>query len=348
MNAERLYRILSLDGGGIRGILSGEVLTALEKKIIEKTGNPKARLAEYFDLIAGTSTGGILTCLILCPDDHNPGYPKYSAQEAVDLYLLNGKKIFKPTISGRLPGLLSGLLGAKFESSDLEVLLKEKFGDIKLSDLVKPSLIASYDIEQRKAVFFTQHDAKANPADDFYVRDIARATSAAPTFFSPTIIPAINKDQYYSIDGGVYANNPAMCAAVEALKLFSPSENELLSPSNMFLLSISTGSIKKPYSYEKARRWGLVGWVSPLINIMMSGVSETVDYQLRKLFMSINRSQNYARIEPALGNASQEMDDVSDQNLKALSQSGISCAQKNDDLLNTIVDVLIKNQPAIA
>ena len=139
-----------------------------------------------------------------------------------------------------------------------------------------------------------------------------------------------------------------MCAAIEAMKLFRPTPDALLNPTNMFILSISTGSIKQPYSLEKAKAWGLLGWVRPLIHIMMSGVSETVDYQLRKLFLAINRPQNYIRIEPDLENSGTEMDDVREENLQALKQAGMNCAQKNDLLLNNIVDILVQNQPITA
>src|SRR5947207_3704233 len=87
--AGRPMRILSIDGGGIRGIIPGQVLVALEKKIQQLSGDNSKRIADVFDLIAGTSTGGILTCLYLCPDA-NSARPRFSAADAVDLYLQNG------------------------------------------------------------------------------------------------------------------------------------------------------------------------------------------------------------------------------------------------------------------
>ena len=86
-------RILSIDGGGIRGIIPGQVLIALEQKLQQLSGDPNKRLADAFDLIAGTSTGGILTCLYLCPDQGTKR-PKFSAAQAVDLYLQHGDNIF--------------------------------------------------------------------------------------------------------------------------------------------------------------------------------------------------------------------------------------------------------------
>src|SRR4051794_8458418 len=99
-----MKKILSIDGGGIRGIIPGQVLVALEKKLQEKTGK-ESRLADYFDFFAGTSTGGILTCICLCPSENDPTKARFSAQEAVNLYIENGDDIFnvpfwKKVVSG--------------------------------------------------------------------------------------------------------------------------------------------------------------------------------------------------------------------------------------------------------
>jgi patatin-like phospholipase/acyl hydrolase len=109
--------ILSIDGGGIRGILPGTLLTYVEQKIREKTGDKKATIGQYFDLIAGTSTGGILSLLFLCPDTN--GKFKYSAQEAVDIYLKYGSKIFDLSFRKKFMSL-GGLLDEKYDATNLE------------------------------------------------------------------------------------------------------------------------------------------------------------------------------------------------------------------------------------
>ncbi|HEY9297975.1 MAG TPA: patatin-like phospholipase family protein, partial [Phormidium sp.] len=173
-------RILSIDGGGIRGIIPGQVLVTLEEKIKNRTGNPDARIADYFDLIAGTSTGGILTCIYLCPDENNPTRPKFTAKNAVDIYLDRGGQIFSAPFFKKLQSL-AGITDEKYPSAPIENLLTEYFKDLKLSQLLKPCLITAYDIEARKARFFTQHDAIKDLDQNYFVRDAARATSAAPT-----------------------------------------------------------------------------------------------------------------------------------------------------------------------
>ena len=117
-------RILSIDGGGIRGILPGQILVALEEKLIEKSGNPNARIGDFFDLIAGTSTGAILGAAYICPDIN--GQPKFSAQEAVNFYLEDGDEIFDIKF-WRSIGTLGGNTDEKYSANKLEIILKEAF-----------------------------------------------------------------------------------------------------------------------------------------------------------------------------------------------------------------------------
>src|SRR3954464_3159764 len=181
------FRILSIDGGGIRGILPGQLLVELEKKLQLISQNPQARIADYFDMIAGTSTGGILTCLYLYPDRKNPARPLFTAEEAVNLYLENGGGIFKES-SIRMDGMRQ----EKYPVIAIETLLKKYFNDTRLSELLKPCLITSYNIYARATHFFTQHDAKENKAYDFYLYDVARGTSAAPTYFEPAGVTSLS------------------------------------------------------------------------------------------------------------------------------------------------------------
>jgi uncharacterized protein len=350
MGETKLKRILSLDGGGIRGILSGKVLESLEEKLNEayakKNGAPRAkpiRLGEYFDLMSGTSTGGILTCLMLCPSDDDPTYPKYSAKEAVDLYLNNGAAIFKPTLFGRLPGFLEGFGGSKFGENSMVELLKTYFKEAKLSNMLKPCLITTYDIQERQAVFFTSHDAQKKESKDFPLWEVCRATSAAPTYFPPA--SARSGDDYviHAIDGGLFANNPCMCAMIEALKIFRDDSKRLLPIDQLMIVSIGTGEIKKKYIFDEAVKWGMLKWVKPIIDIMMTGVSETVDYQLRKLFRAVECPDQYFRIMPDMGSANPEMDDTTPKNLESLRQAGIKSADMNEDALDKIAKMLIDN-----
>ena len=329
-------RILSIDGGGIRGILPGQILVTLEKKLQEhKEG---ARIADYFDLIAGTSTGGILTCFYLCPEKKGSNRPRFSASTAVDLYLERGNEIFDVSLWRRLSSG-GGLWDEKYSEDELEKSLEEYFGDLKLSELLKPCVITAYDTWRRKTHFFKQHKAVTDPKRDFLVKDVARATSAAPTYFELPRVTSLSPElkRYPLIDGGVFANSPALCAYAEA-RTFP----EKPTAKDMFILSLGTGEIKEPYYYREAKDWGLAGWLRPVLDIMMSGVAETVDYQLKQIFDSVSNPDQYVRIQPELGDASPAMDDATTKNLKDLKKAGEQCAEKKDDVLNQVVNQLVK------
>lgn len=334
----RLKRILSIDGGGIRGIIPGQILVNLEEKLKLKSGNEQARIADYFDLIAGTSTGGILTCAYLTPeqvDGQNSSRPKFTAAQVVDLYLKQGGDIFDVKLGKKLR-TMGGILDEKFSASALEDALIDYFGDMRLSELLKPCLISSYDIKRRQAHFFTQHDAQKRKGWDYFVRDVCRATSAAPTYFECSNIKSDTDVSYPLIDGGVFVNNPALCAFAEMYNEYRTS------PNDMAILSLGTGYSKTEYDYEKARSWGMVQWVKPLIDIMMSGVSEVVDFQLRQIFGVVGNSSQYVRINTELPiDVNPDMDDASPKNLQALKELGTYTAQNFDAELTKFAELIV-------
>jgi patatin-like phospholipase/acyl hydrolase len=341
----KLTRILSIDGGGIRGILPGQILVALEQKLQKRTNNPQVRIADYFDLVAGTSTGGILSCIYLTPDKTNPQKALFTAKDAVNLYLEYGTKIFSVSWQKKLLSM-GGISDEIYTEKPLEELLLSYFGDLELKNLLKPCLITSYDVHDSKAYFFRQHEARTTEGRNFFVKDIARATSAAPTYFEAADVMSFSEVHYPLIDGGVFANNPALCAYAEARGFDFGEGRNKPSAEGMVLFSIGTGSaVKRKLEHKNIRNWGVLEWIRPMIDIMMSGVSQTVHYQLKQIFGSVGKPDQYIRIEPELHNANADMDDASPKNLKALKEAGIRSAEseENDMKLNKVVELLLAN-----
>lgn len=330
----KLLRILSIDGGGIRGILPGLLLASLEKKLQQRTGDLGARVADHFDLIAGTSTGGILTCLYLCPDEH--GRPRFSAAEAVDLYLQNGHHIFRMP-SNPIQKWRTRRYDCKYVVIGMNELLESYFRDLRLSQLLRPSLITSYDMVNRRSFFFTQHDARKNPDYDFYVKDITRATSAAPGYFEPARVRSMGGTEYTLLDGGVFANNPSLCAYAEAMQLFGKEEMQRITPAKLLLVSVGSGIFKNA-AEEDPRSM-------PPVQHVMAGVTETVDFQLRQLFCSVECEKNYFRFDPDLGRASHGLDDCSIDNLEALREAGLQAVEAYDRELDAIAERLAPGPP---
>jgi patatin-like phospholipase/acyl hydrolase len=340
-------RILSLDGGGIRGIITCVILKYIEEQL-QRIDDPNAKIGDYFDLVAGSSTGGLITALILFPDNNKKA--KYSITEALELYAKKGDSIFNVTFWERLINPF-GLFNEKISQKNLEKQLEEVFGQLELKDLIKPCLITSYDISSRKAKFFCSHEAHA-PLENFYMKDVCRATSAAPTYFEPAKIKSLYGQEYTFVDGGVYANNPAMCAYAEARKIpFSKKIQESEKPDypsikDMIIVSIGTGQVLKPYSFNEFENAGKIKWVSPLIDILLTANAETVDYYLNKMSQTLGprNRKNYYRIMPNLKNASSEMDDTSKKNIYELIQAGLYYIDNNREQLNEIAKKLVKNK----
>lgn len=332
-------RILSLDGGGVRGLIPAEILVAIEQKIRDKTGDPKARLIDYFDLFAGTSVGGILTCLYLCPDLGDPTQPRCSAVEARDFFYKNSQHIFSQPLSHAIKNFW-GMLNEKYSHRKLEVMIADFFGDLKLSQLLKHCLITTYDIERRKTHFFAQHDSCTQSECDYYIRDVIRATSAAPTFFEVSRIASLTREIYTCVDGGVFANNPALCAYAEARSKLPgrPTAKE------MVILSLGTGDVKKGYPYDEAKDWGKFEWLLPLFDVIMTGVAETVDYQMKQIYDAIEAPEQYLRINPTLTSKNMlPIDDCSAENLQAIQRLGRQQVQEYDQKIDQFIDLLLKS-----
>jgi len=322
--------ILSIDGGGIRGIIPAVILYYIEKRLQLLSENPNATLADYFDLVAGTSTGGILACYYLHPK-------RYSASEAIDMYVKYGKDIFNRKL------LRYGVAREKYPATGLEKVLNECMGDVTLAEMQKNCMITAYDVTERKAVFFTTPEAKKYEHRNYYLRDVARSTSAAPTYFELSAIKSIGGASSYLIDGAMYAGNPTMCAVVEANKtVFESCANPDID--DLFIVSVGTGKEKKMYDYNKAKGWGAVGWAKPIIDILLSASAEVVDYQLRQLFAVAGCRDCYVRLEPELGKAKPDMDDATDDNILQLKDAAECYIKDHLEKLDNLVKRLIKIQ----
>src|SRR6266404_6935173 len=172
------FKILSIDGGGIRGILPAMVLQEIERRT-------KKPIATLVDLIAGTSTGGILALGLTKPNPRDPRLPQYSAAELTALYEENGETIFPH----HTWAMIRSLIEDRYPADGLEGVLGKYFGTTRLSEAVSPVLVTSYDIEKRDPFMFKSSKARTDPEHDFPMAHVARATSAAPTYFEPARVP---------------------------------------------------------------------------------------------------------------------------------------------------------------
>ena len=288
-------KVLAIDGGGIRGLIPALVLAEIERR----TGR---RIADMFDLIAGTSTGGILACGLVCRGDDDR--PLHTAEELADLYVTEGPKIFDRSLVQEVTSL-GGLVDEKYDDKGLNTALETYLGDARLKDVLTDVFITAYDISDRFAFFFRSSRARMDETYDFSLFEAARATSAAPTYFEPVeVTDGAGARTYPLIDGGVYAINPAMCAYAEVVGAGHQLE---------VLASLGTGAQNQRYEFEDVTGWGQLEWVRPLIDIVFDGVSDTVDFEAATL-----AKDRYQRFQAALRYASDALDDASESNLRRL------------------------------
>ncbi|MBM3469080.1 MAG: patatin [Alphaproteobacteria bacterium] len=332
LSQRKIIKVLSLDGGGIRGLIPALILQEIEKKL--KT---KKSLSQCFDLMSGTSTGGIIVLLLNTPTLQ--GKPKYNASDVVSLYQTLGSTVFNQSWGQYLKSL-NGWLSEKYSSDNLVKSLHHFFGNCRLKESLTNIIIPSYDISQDDNVFFKSDKARKEKGRDFYFRDIAQATSAAPTFFKPAHIQNVDKTKTFAlVDGGVAVNNPTMSACVQALKLFGKDQDFLV-------VSIGTGTNnpvapgKLSFQGKKIKSGGKIEWAPDIVSVLMNATNEVVDYQMREIFPDGGRLRKYFRFQTLLDAHHTAFDNASAQNILALENYARDLIHKNQNELTELARLL--------
>jgi patatin-like phospholipase/acyl hydrolase len=327
-------KVLSIDGGGIRGLIPAKILAKIE----DRTGKPICKL---FDMIAGTSTGGILALGLTKPDSDNPKEPEYEARELIEIYREHGPRIFYEPLLERFIDT-DDFVRPKYDSIGRDEVITQFFGDTPIQKALAEVFLTSYDIELRKPTFFTSKSEKENIEADnfrkicsgFTMKQAAMATSAAPTYFEPYQIRTshpTDRGFYSLVDGGVFANNPTALAIMEAI-IDGKKAPEPITLNNIFVVSLGTGSMTRKYSYDTAKNWGLVGWVRPLLNITLDGSSESVDCQLEQLLpRATDYPPQYYRFQAFLSPRSESMDATRPEALKELEEIADQIIKEKDE-----------------
>lgn len=322
----QVIKILAIDGGGIRGIIPALILAEVERR----TNQPIAKL---FDLIAGSSTGGMVAMGLVTPNTQKD--IAYTAEEIALMYEQDGSTIFAQNV-WRSFQTVGSINGSKYASHGMDEVLDRYFGEYELSDALADVLITSYEIQRRQPWFFRSHKARQSQHCNFKMRDVVRSTTAAPTFFEPAQVFHPEAEEFFAlIDGSLQANNPSLCAYVEMKNKYPHAE--------FLLLSIGTGDHLRPLKYEDARQWGLAGWSQHIMNIAFDASSSTVDYQLRHLIPSApNGARRYYRMQGHLDGVNEELDDASPKNIIALKNLAKQIIQQHDRQFDELVEQLLQ------
>ncbi len=322
---QKTIKILSIDGGGIRGYIPALILEKLSSLLDQKSGN--GDLFRAFDIIAGTSSGSLTAMGIAAPDRKkgNEGYtdkPRYSMTDIVNIYETCRTDIFPERTLESL-GMVKQAFHEKYNSSGFEKVLEGMFRERAMKDSLTNILITSFDVLSGKPVIISNDD-------DFYMKDVARGSSAAPTFFEPALIESISKEKKYClIDGAMAANNPAMFAYIKARIKFPKA-------GRFIILSLGTGHSTEFYNYEQIKNWGFVEWIlpsngTPIYSIMSRAQEGCVSMQLSHI-----PGVEYYRINPVLEGESLEIDNISFKNMKNLKAAAVKIIEENLNLFEKL------------
>jgi len=275
------FQILSLDGGGYMGMFSAAVLACLEDDL-------GTSIADHFDLIAGTSTGGIIALALAA------GLP---ARRVVDFYLEHGPRIF----GHRRLRLPKQLVRSKYRTRPLHLALRDVLGERILSDSRVPLVIPSYDLRSDDIKLFrTPHHPRLIRDWREQMVDVALATSAAPTYLGAHHLRGLRL-----VDGGVWANNPSIVALCEAVETFKVDLEDI----RVFSLGTTSDLERRP---DRLDHGGVIQWAPKVAKVILRGQSLGAANATELL---LRRRGQFLRLDPRVPEKELRLDGVTPQAL---------------------------------
>ncbi|XWS17962.1 hypothetical protein CRYUN_Cryun32bG0001200 [Craigia yunnanensis] len=278
-------RILSIDSGSFSdGILAAQSLLSLQTFLRQKSGNPNATIAHYFDVAAGSGAGGILTALLFTRGQN--GAPIFTAKEALHFLVQNRRKLF--------PSSPQGIFRRVFRPSRTQKLLNKTFGELTLKDTLKPVLVPCYDLSSHAPFLFSRADALEMDGYDFKMKDVCLATLADPTVVGAVEMRSVDeRTKIVAMEGGVAMNNPTAAAMTHVLnnKQEFPFCNGV---EDVLVLSLGNGE----WDFGSGDLT-LSGAQQRFLRIAGEGASDMVDQAVSMAFGECggSSSSNYVRIQ---------------------------------------------------
>ena len=224
------YKILSINGGGVRGLIPAKII----KAITDKTKKP---IHESFDYIVGTSAGGIIALSLTVANKN--GKPIYSAEDIVNIFRDEATSIFPPSLLHSIS--LLQLFAPKYSREGIDKLVEKTLGNSTFLNTTMPVTTISYSLDSDGPRLWSKYKAENDPKyHNYFLKDAAGATSAAPTFFPPKVTKAPNGELFHDVDGGIFANSPTMIGVSEFLSY----QGIKVHSDKLTVLSIGTGRFK--------------------------------------------------------------------------------------------------------
>ncbi|KAK6144794.1 hypothetical protein DH2020_021614 [Rehmannia glutinosa] len=300
--------ILSVDGGGMRSIISGKALSYLETALKKKSGNPDARIADYFDVAAGTGVGGIFTAMLFAANDQNR--PIFHADDTWKFLAAEGKKFYRSAktrkpkggffkrVFGKTGAAASGSATAGLEKAMKEAFRRKNRAQLNAEEHVKTGSDTVLRFVQYGAVFVLQGRRLETDSYDFNLWEVCLATSAEPGVFDPVCMKSVDGlTRCVGVDGGLAMNNPTAAAITHVLhnKQEFPFVRGV---EDIMVLSLGAGGqlLEGSFDYDQVKKWKAQDWARPLARISGEGSAELVDHAVAMAF-GHSRSSNYVRIQ---------------------------------------------------
>lgn len=338
---DRPIRVLAVDGGGVRGILPVRVLVALE----EMTG---WRIADLFDILVGTSIGGIGILGLVRPGDD--GAPRWTAHDLLEVYSTRASEIFPDTSLSwpqslqqvseliRRPSPTAALLGsnprlgnARYDPAGLIDILTGQLGGTMLGEALQHTIVTSYDVRSQKPVIFDSAAVQTGEQDDVPMITVARATTAAPSYFPPMVDTDENGEERILVDGGIFANNPALLGYQAAL-------NRGGSDTGVVLVSLGTGLHGPNSTLTRSEYMGL-SWFRLAQSLLES--AQVGNVAVIDEFLKTAIGETYWRFDAALdGEIGHDMDNTSQEHVKWLDTAGKAMVGERVSDLKRLAEVL--------
>ncbi len=325
---QTLFRVLSLEGGGVRALITCRLLMFLEEKLRRISGSD-VRLADFFDLIVGTSTGGVLALL-------HAGSNLSAAQIALEFSAHIGASIPEPPLVSLL------LTGFVHRTPQIKGRLLAEIGKKKLSEIDIPCLVPVFDLTRHEPLLLGSHLARQKAHPDMTIKDVALAAVSVPLFFPPYELKMASGEKAFLIDGCLFAPNPAALALEEAQNMSSAG----LLTSEICLLSLGNGVSRR--AAGNPLDWKIPRWIVESIEIPMMASASLVDKSLHQLFRRVGFPRQYLRIDADLAEYAERpfrMDDTSPATLAELERIGDLIAQAHESQLEEFAQLLASNAP---
>lgn len=326
---EETRYILSIDGGGIRGIIPATILSFLQDTM--KSFSQSKQIGDYFDLISGNSTGGIIA-LALASSKTNSLLSSYEDTQRPDIarikemYSLYAKDIFPSSSLNPIRGSFK----AKYSHRPLESFLTRAFEDQKLRDSHLPVMVLSYDMISGQP-FIISSDENNN----INFIQAARATSAAPTYFKPLNLKYENND-YSLIDGGIIANNPVIFSYLKAKELY---------PKATKFVILSLGTCSSSYSYGSVSPNSAIGWMDLSSGMpLLTKVYATTQMQQTSIMAKSLSDALYIRINGSIDGDKISMDSTRSSDIQRLEETAQKIINDNENTLISLCADLIRNK----